>query len=1222
MEEVEMSNFHKNENAITLERLLTEIVLDLGKVLLFFVLGCAILTTDSMGFLILYILFWISFYFFTLWNLMAKISLQLMLFWIFLSSKSYKQKIKSASSQSEEHSPKKIILKSKIKADLDWKLWILRNVVALLMISGSYVLSDFAINSSPTPLNGRIIYFFFVVPSVVILIGNCFLINTLFGIKKEASMSHIDRDNSSSHHDQAPRSSGPRDWPFPKDSEASQQLTLILKIIQLPATAQELPKRIIMLRVAIDTLFSGKPSSTWEALLQETLGNYLIQDPSSRTKNLENAIIAFERALQCYTRNKPNRWAAVQANLAAIYLERNRDDRAQNIEKSILASKQALEVYTREAMPVEWARTVTNLALAYSKRIQGDHIQNIEDAISAYGQGLQVITRAAMPIEWATTMMNLGTAYRKRILGDQTQNIEKAISSFESALEIRKQEAMPLDWAMVKINLGNAYSSRTKGNRSQNLEYAISCYKQALQIITPQVLPFEWATSMHNLGSTYIMRIQGDRSQNIEDAISAFKQALKVRNHSTMPVEWAESMTNLANAYIVRIQGDRSQNIEDAISAFKQALKVRNRSTMPIEWAESMVGLASAYQMDPQGDEIQRIENSITIWKQVLEVLTPEIHPQHCRNAAYSLGNLYADQARWEEAKSAYTTALMTADYLYESSLSKDSQISEISKNRDLYRRAAFAYAKVGDLEVAVATLEKNRAQSLREALQQDRVDLEGIRRVNPGLVERYQSAINAIRKSESAERHTRLNSVRAQDTAESLVLGLLTANDKHNREDLKQLIDQNLQPKERESSEADKLVQITIQARQDLRACVAEIRQISGYESFLAAPTFTDIMSVVSDEQPLAYLLHTPNGNLALILTVHGITPLWLDDLDGQSFENWLQTNLFNLYSQYSNNRQDWLNCIDDLTQQVWDRAIGSLVDYFKSNNFQRVTLIPTGYLGFLPLHASWTTDYVHSSDRRYACDDIQFTYAPNALSLQAARTVAQRVPANTLLAINEPLPSKGRPLPNAGLEIAKAISKFPGKGNWKLLQHEEAFHQAILDTLPTCNVAHFSCHGYADLQSPLNSGLQIAYNQFLRLRDFLDLNLKGLRLAILSACETGISGAELPDEAVSLPTGLLQAGAAGVVSSLWSVSDLSTMLLISRFYELWRPHDPTIQPLEPPAALRQAQLWLRDSTGPDLVPYLQTSHPELAARLEQAPGKRPFAHPYYWAAFTYTGV
>jgi CHAT domain-containing protein len=151
------------------------------------------------------------------------------------------------------------------------------------------------------------------------------------------------------------------------------------------------------------------------------------------------------------------------------------------------------------------------------------------------------------------------------------------------------------------------------------------------------------------------------------------------------------------------------------------------------------------------------------------------------------------------------------------------------------------------------------------------------------------------------------------------------------------------------------------------------------------------------------------------------------------------------------------------------------------------------------------------------------------------------------------------------------------------------------------------------------------------LTLRDILDLKLDGIRLAILSACETGLTGTKLADEAISLPTGLLQAGVAGVAASLWSVSDLSTMMLLTRFYDLWR-----IEDLEIDQALRQAQQWVRDTTNGEKVAYFKAAIPELAGvklpssiasflyqsvRLSN-PKARDFAHPFHWAAFQYLGV
>ena len=150
------------------------------------------------------------------------------------------------------------------------------------------------------------------------------------------------------------------------------------------------------------------------------------------------------------------------------------------------------------------------------------------------------------------------------------------------------------------------------------------------------------------------------------------------------------------------------------------------------------------------------------------------------------------------------------------------------------------------------------------------------------------------------------------------------------------------------------------------------------------------------------------------------------------------------------------------------------------------------------------------------------------------------------------------------------------------------------------------------------------------------LNLRKRDVRLAVLSACETGIPGEELPDEVVSLPSGLLQAGVAGIVASLWSVDDLATAMLLVRFYELWRGKEK----LEPHEALRQAQQWVRDTTNGDKKKYFkqlkdnQSNEVILPSTARFLWGKLVdnhrfrdekglgFADPYYWAAFNYVGV
>ena len=136
--------------------------------------------------------------------------------------------------------------------------------------------------------------------------------------------------------------------------------------------------------------------------------------------------------------------------------------------------------------------------------------------------------------------------------------------------------------------------------------------------------------------------------------------------------------------------------------------------------------------------------------------------------------------------------------------------------------------------------------------------------------------------------------------------------------------------------------------------------------------------------------------------------------------------------------------------------------------------------------------------------------------------------------------------------------------------------------------------------------------------------------RLATLAACETGIVGTALPDEVVMLPSALLQAGFAGVVASLWSVPDLSTAMLMERFYRYWRE-----EALSPAQALHAAQRWLRDTTNGEKAEYFRRYSPELSGlRMPEAAaaeffsevmsrdlGQRDFAPPRWWAAFYLTG-
>jgi CHAT domain-containing protein len=479
----------------------------------------------------------------------------------------------------------------------------------------------------------------------------------------------------------------------------------------------------------------------------------------------------------------------------------------------------------------------------------------------------------------------------------------------------------------------------------------------------------------------------------------------------------------------------------------------------------------------------------------------------------------------------------------------------------------------IGDLKQAVMTLERGRSLLLAETLERERADLDRLEALGRlDLLERYRQVTDRLNALE-----------RAQLGGEVLP-----------------------------TQSGERSLRI---ARAELDSVVAAIRTLPGYERFLTAPSFADVFAAAATD-PLVYLAATDAGGLALVVKGGEDSVAWLPlpELTAQALREEV---MGYIRDSQRNDPSASMTTLDRTARWLWDAVMGPLLQALSP--FSRVTLIPTGLLGFLPLHAAWTPDPSTPTGRRYALDELLISYAPNARALHLAERRSEQITADGVLVVKDPRPVSAPPLIYADNEVQAVIAAFPRTLN---LQGTQATRIGVLAALDEYPVLHFACLGAANLAEPLESGLLMANDEVLMLRDFLDQRLPKTRLAVLSASQTALPGLELPDELIGLPAGLLQAGVAGVISALWSVPDLGTMLLMARFYELWRR-----QGLDPAEALRQAQRWMRDTPNadkrdhfPDVSALADASVPSRARTFwEEA---RSHAHPYHWAAFTYFGA
>jgi tetratricopeptide (TPR) repeat protein len=908
----------------------------------------------------------------------------------------------------------------------------------------------------------------------------------------------------------------------------------------------------------------------------------------------------------------------------------------EHVERAI----EVLEAARNRARHADDAETDAVAALKsiriYALRRIGNPADNLERALSAGDVALAYWTLERSRDDWATVRQYLANVYFRRIRGDAASNAERAIVLAERVLAELKPGEKPELQAILHNGLGNSFVHRPRTDHRHNLSEALRHYQAALAYYRREQFPDWWARLKFNIGHLYLRLPHGGsvwESEDIETAIACFKEALEVRTRAHAPEDWATTLINLSSAYARRVEGEPQANSAMALRLGRDILKVFTRERHPLRWAQAQNNMAAAslnrrvrYEMfwsELGFDRLpeKRINQGLRHLRRGLLEFSAEGRPAEHVGLQRIIGEVCFVRGRWQEAHDAYDAVLTVGEDLFQEAYTDLTRMQAIEQQSIAFARDAFCLYKLGDPGAALSRLERGKLRLLNDWL-----TLSGLSSSDDS------EQAQAEREEADALRdhiHALSASMNASADGDDATWVELTEELRRARAEWQSLVHRSVPPSR------------YLKADPAAAAILGFVVTSAGGLCFVVRP---GELTATRDD-----VIELPDfGTRALNSLLHG-SPIGLivrrsaEDQEPPTHGWWL----------LAKEVDKWPEKIRAMTVTLGSALMTPILQHLRRIGIQRgaeVTILPHGGLGLLPLHAAATvaaTETATAKDVAEPCvlDEYTVSFAPSRrmmLSIatragvpprarpyvrtgtrRSAPAAAVSVGERTLFAVIDPTID----LAFADVEGRLIAERFAPERR-VTLQGEDADVDRVLAQAHGREYLHFACHGSFNWADSSQSGLNLAGNNRLTLIQIArQLDLRGTRLVVLSACSSGqIEHLDTPEEFLGLQTAFLEAGAAAVICSIWPVSDMSTALLMDRFYERHLGGLPLAE------ALRDAQLWLRDATAGELAARVRdrrtNAMPHDGAlssiwrRLVAKPAAaRPFAEPFFWAPFTLYG-
>lgn len=667
-------------------------------------------------------------------------------------------------------------------------------------------------------------------------------------------------------------------------------------------------------------------------------------------------------------------------------------------------------------------------------------------------------------------------------------------------------------------------------------------------------------------------RVKTRRAGTREEAEEAFSKALRI----TVEIEDLGLQAEILDSWAELLVADG--RFQDALDKLAAASEAEAKARAPITKASILKNRGRALA------GLGKSKEAMQIYTEALELADGSGLSSQKRDILANRGSLHAASKDLNAAIEDYLAAIKLAESTRER-LPGESEIGFIEATAHLYREVVSLLLKrkwKGDAEMAYSMLERSRSAVLQEQMAAESPVLRD---------EQAREDINGAR------------GVLRQEAALAKKLQIALSASNSNMKDV------------------DVLRQQLGEARSRAEAALAELREKyqGRYDHFVPAAVdpkyLKDIAGFLPPNSLLVTYSYGDDGLYIFLVSGDGKIDFRQNpDVKRTELENRInEYRSFIEKAKHSRSREDlvidsWSDAkwtpFRDSTTWLYQQLLVPISDRLQSAD--QVIFAPTGLMYYLPFHALGLIE-ASGKQMQYLALSKKVSYVSRSSLLKAFDASREGVKGTRILAFGDVQFGRGSNLPqlDASKSELKAVADIFGR-DAVLLQNKGATKQNLLNALKVGNnharqaskkvspggydFMLISTHGILQAKEPRTSFLAMENDNKLTAQEIGGLDLRGISLVTLSACETVLAESNPGADIMGLGEYISLAGASSVLATLWEVDDFQTANLMSRFYTHLKK-----EPANKTAALQYAQQAL-------------ATHPEST-------------HPFFWSPFVLYG-